>query len=263
MMKYALTLFLAFSLSACSQQEADTSVADDQIAASVNAVIISHADVKNYKAAKKMPQATDAQVLEELIATELLRQAANDSNLLERDDIRYQLRLQESEFMARAFMRNKFSQMTFTEEQLREEYELGGQDKSKVEYKARHILVKTPDEARAIIDALRAGGDFLSLAKERSTGPSSVNGGDLGWFQAANMVPEFSSALQTMSAGDISVNPVQTKFGWHIIKLEEIREPAKPEFENVRGQIQQSLLSKAINDYMEGLRQNADIEIRK
>ncbi|MBT5097709.1 MAG: hypothetical protein HOM74_00515, partial [Proteobacteria bacterium] len=120
MMKYALTLFLAFSLSACSQQEADTSVADDQIAASVNAVIISHADVKNYKAAKKMPQATDAQVLEELIATELLRQAANDSNLLERDDIRYQLRLQESEFMARAFMRNKFSQMTFTEEQLRE-----------------------------------------------------------------------------------------------------------------------------------------------
>ena len=77
------------------------------------------------------------------------------------------------------------------------------------------------------------------------------------------MVPEFSSALQTMSAGDISVNPVQTQFGWHIIKLEEIREPAKPEFENVRSQIQQSLLSKAINEYMEGLRQNADIEIRK
>jgi len=263
MMKTALALCLAISLSACNQQEAASNIADDQIAASVNDVIISHADVKSYKAAKNMPQANDKQVLEELIATELLRQAANDSNLLERDDIRYQLRLQESEFMARAFMRDKFSKMTFTEEQLIKEYELGGQDKSKTEYKARHILVKTPDEARALIDALRAGGDFLSLAKERSTGPSAVNGGDLGWFQAANMVPEFASALQTMAAGDVSVSPVQTQFGWHIIKLEDIREPAKPEFENVRGQIQQSLLSKAINDYMENLRQNADIEIRK
>ena len=103
----------------------------------------------------------------------------------------------------------------------------------------------------------------MSLAKERSTGPSSKNGGDLGWFQAANMVPEFSTALQSMTAGDISVNPVQTKFGWHIIKLEDIREPAKPDFENVRGQIQQSLLNKAINDYMEDLRQNADVDIRK
>ncbi|MDG0996788.1 MAG: peptidylprolyl isomerase [Gammaproteobacteria bacterium] len=263
MMKYALAFFLVITLSACNHEEAENKVADEQIAARVNALIISHADVTNYKTAKNMPQATDEQVIEELIATELLRQAAEDSKLLERDDIRYQLRLQKSEFMARAFMRNKFSQMTFTEDELRAEYELGGDDKSKVEYKARHILVKTPDEARAIIDALRAGGDFMSLAKERSTGPSSKNGGDLGWFQAANMVPEFSTALQSMTAGDISVNPVQTKFGWHIIKLEDIREPAKPDFENVRGQIQQSLLNKAINDYMEDLRQNADVDIRK
>ena len=165
MMKYALAFFLVITLSACNHEEAENKVADEQIAARVNALIISHADVTNYKTAKNMPQATDEQVIEELIATELLRQAAEDSKLLERDDIRYQLRLQKSEFMARAFMRNKFSQMTFTEDELRAEYELGGDDKSKVEYKARHILVKTPDEARAIIDALRAGGDFMSLAK--------------------------------------------------------------------------------------------------
>ena len=127
------------------------------------------------------------------------------------------------------------------------------------EFKARHILLKTEDEAIAVIDALRNGGDFVALAKERSTGPSGPNGGDLGWFQASRMVPPFANAVKLMNKGDVSVTPVQTDFGFHVIKLEDTRELEKPTFESKRDELQQSLIREAINSYIQEVQSAATI----
>lgn len=93
-----------------------------------------------------------------------------------------------------------------------------------VEYKARHILVKTKPEAQALIDKLRQGADFAQLAMEYSTGPSAPRGGDLGWFHASSMVKPFALVVQALEPGSFSPYPVKTRFGWHVILLEEIRD---------------------------------------
>jgi peptidyl-prolyl cis-trans isomerase C len=92
-----------------------------------------------------------------------------------------------------------------------------------VEYKARHILVATSTEAEAIIDRLEQGEDFAELAKQESTGPSGPRGGDLGWFSASMMVPPFAQEVRSLEVGKFSRKPVQTRFGWHVVLVEEMR----------------------------------------
>lgn len=261
--QWLLILIISFSQLSCNDKEATTeSIPEDQIAAMVNDTVISKEDIAHFKTARNNPQIPDEKVVEEMVATELLKQEAVALGIAERDDVKYQLQLQESELLARLLMREKFSGLTFSEEELQAQYEaqLGG-DAAR-EYKARHILVKTEDEAKAVIEALRNGGDFIALAKERSTGPSGPNGGDLGWFQSGTMVPTFADAVKAMNKGDISVSPVQTQFGWHIIKLEDTRETAKPDFDNVVEQLEQSLIRDAINNYIKEIREAAAIVIK-
>lgn len=127
------------------------------------------------------------------------------------------------------------------------------------EYKAAHILVDTEDEAKALVESLTGGADFAELAKEKSTGPSGPNGGDLGWFGLGRMVPEFEQAVVTMNIGDVS-EPVQTQFGWHVIKLNEKRELPKPTLDEVRAQIEDDLKSVAVNNHLEKLQLTGDIK---
>ena len=199
--------------------------------------------------------------MEEIVATELLKQQAVKAGIADKDDVRYQLKLQESETLARLLMREKFGGLTFTDEELKAEYDKQVNSQDGLEFKASHILLKTEDEAKAVIEALRAGGDFAGLAKERSTGPTSTNGGDLGWFQAASMVPPFAAAVKNMNKGDVSTAPVQTQFGWHVIQLNDTRELPKPGFDSVKEQVQQSLLREAINNYIKDIRESSEIII--
>ncbi|MAC81036.1 MAG: peptidylprolyl isomerase [Rhodobacteraceae bacterium] len=127
------------------------------------------------------------------------------------------------------------------------------------EWNASHILVETEDEAKAIKKVLEDGGDFAEVAKTSSTGPSGPSGGSLGWFKAGQMVPAFEEAVKTMKPGDIS-DPVQTRFGWHIIKLNETRIAEAPALDDVRGEIVNELESAAIEDYVNKLTDEADIE---
>jgi peptidyl-prolyl cis-trans isomerase C len=228
----------------------------------VNDTVISKQDIAYFKAAKNNPQVEDSQLVEEMVATELLKQEAVAHGIAERDDVKYQLQLQESELLARLLMREKFSNVSFSDEEIQAQYDAQFGGDAGREYKARHILVKTEDEAKAVIEALRNGGDFIALAQERSTGPSGPNGGDLGWFQSTTMVAPFADAVKAMNKGDISVSPVQTQFGWHIIKLEDTRDAAKPDLESVRTQIEQSLIRDAINVYIQEIRSNAAIDIK-
>lgn len=259
----ALIPAILFAVFGCNEdmQATSSDVPEDQIAATVNGTVISKDDVGHFKQLKGNPEVEDNKLVEEIVATELLRQEAEKAGIADRDEVRYQLRLLESETLARMLMREKFSSMEFSNEQLQTEYEKQLSSPDAREFKARHILLKTEDEAKAVIEALRAGGDFVELAKERSTGPSGPNGGDLGWFQAGSMVPPFAEAVKTMNKGDVSVAPVQTQFGWHVIKMEDTRELPKPSFDSVKEQLQQSLLREAINNYINEIREASEIVI--
>lgn len=113
------------------------------------------------------------------------------------------------------------------------------------EYNAAHILVKTEDEAKAIKAELDKGADFDTLAKDKSTGPSGPNAGDLGWFSAGMMVKPFEDAVMTMKPGEVS-GPVETEFGWHIIKLKELRDAAVPSLDDSKAEISGDLRQKAV-----------------
>ena len=128
------------------------------------------------------------------------------------------------------------------------------------EIKARHILVATEEEAQSVIDALGAGGDFEALAKEHSTGPSGAEGGDLGYFTAGTMVAEFNDAAFALQAGEISA-PVKTKFGWHVIKVEDRRVQEVPGFDLVKDQVIEALAQQEGRTMMDEMRAAAAIEI--
>ena len=130
------------------------------------------------------------------------------------------------------------------------------------EYKARHILLANEADALAVIVELDGGADFAELAKVKSTGPSGPEGGDLGWFRAKSMVPEFADATRGMEKGSYSKTPVKTQFGWHVILLEDERPIAPPPLDQVRPQIVEQLAQLKLQTYIEGLRSAGDVVIK-
>ena len=139
----------------------------------------------------------------------------------------------------------RVGQEAVTEEAIRAAYEARFADaEPSREYNAAHILVETADEAQNLIDQLDEGADFAELAREHSTGPSGPNGGALGWFDAAQMVAPFRDAVTEMEAGEVA-GPVETQFGWHVVKLNETRMSEAPPLEEVRGQLADELRQQA------------------
>ena len=127
-----------------------------------------------------------------------------------------------------------------------------------LEWNASHILVATEEEAQSLIDQLNDGADFVALAQEFSTGPSGPNGGALGWFGTGMMVPEFETAVAGLEAGKISA-PVQTQFGWHVVKLNESRISAPPALEDVRADLEEELRRQRVDAYLAELTEAAEI----
>ena len=128
------------------------------------------------------------------------------------------------------------------------------------EVHARHILVKTEQEAKDIIAKIKAGADFAALAKEKSTDPAAANGGDLGFFKAEDMLPEFSTMAFSLKPGEVSSKPVQTRYGWHVIKVEERRQQPAPTFEEVHDQLRQQMIEDGINKTVTAARAQVKIE---
>ncbi|MEY8841864.1 peptidylprolyl isomerase [Cribrihabitans sp. XS_ASV171] len=127
------------------------------------------------------------------------------------------------------------------------------------EFNASHILVNTEEEAKAVKELLENGADFAATAKEKSTGPSGPNGGSLGWFGEGAMVPEFEQAVLSLEPGEVS-DPVQTQFGWHIVKLNEKRKAEAPALEEVRGELSNEIQQQAIEDRVAELTQSGEVE---
>jgi len=129
-----------------------------------------------------------------------------------------------------------------------------------LEYNASHILVETEEEAAALVTELAEGGDFAALAQEHSTGPSGPGGGSLGWFGAGQMVAPFEEAVMALEVGAVS-DPVQTQFGWHVIKLDDTRPRARPTLDQLRGQIIRQLETAAVEAEVTKLESEADITV--
>jgi peptidyl-prolyl cis-trans isomerase C len=128
------------------------------------------------------------------------------------------------------------------------------------EYDASHILVKTEDEAKKLLDEIKGGADFAEVAKANSTDGSAAQGGELGWFGKGQMVPEFETAVADMKKGDVA-GPIQTQFGWHIIKLNDTRESSAPTLDAVRPQLEQQVHQQAFQAELEKLRADSTVEI--
>ena len=199
-------------------------------------------------------------VLDELISLELMRQEGVSKGLESRPTVIATLDQQQRTVLASAAIQDFMASNPVSDEAVRELYDsqIGT---AGLEYNARHILVKTQEEATEIIKQLDNGGNFEELAKEKSTGPSGKTGGKLGWFAPAQMVKPFSEATAQLEKGSYTKEPVQTQFGWHIILLEDSREITPPAFEDVKDRVKLVAANQKLQAHIQQLRTSASIEI--
>ncbi|KKB78354.1 hypothetical protein VW35_12025 [Devosia soli] len=212
--------------------------------------------------AQMPPEQRRAFLLRVLIDMKVMAGAAKQAGMDQTPIFAQRLKYLEERALRRAYFADAIANQV-TEEAVRAEYDTYvAQFQPQEEVHARHILVKTKEEADAIKAELDAGGDFEAIAKEKSIDPGSgANGGDLGFFSKGMMVPEFETAAFALAnPGDVSA-PVESQFGWHIIKLEEKRESQPPAFEQVAPQIQQQVLMRVFNEKVEQLMSGVTVDV--
>lgn len=193
-------------------------------------------------------------LVESLVDRKLLAQAARREGLADTAEVKRRLAYFTDETLQNAFFAHRV-EAKLTEERLRAAYEtMIAARQPDVEVRARHILLEGEEEAKAVIAELEAGADFAELAKRKSTGPSGANGGDLGYFTQAKMVPAFA-----LEKGAITTAPVETRFGWHVIKVEDRRETPPPSFEDVRTSIRDQQARQLISELTASLRAAAEV----
>ena len=201
-------------------------------------------------------------ILDELINREVLLQEAKKLKLHKNKKLKAQLELLKDNLLIQALIAQSPAAKPINDKELKEIYDkqVGGADPK--EYKARHILVKEEAKAKKLIKELNDGANFEEVAKKESTGPSGKNGGDLGWFSSAQMVPAFSQAAAKIQKGTHSQKPVKTRFGFHIIKLEDSRTRELPKFADIKEQIKPVVQNKRLQEYVVKLRSKAKIEVK-
>ncbi len=250
-------------LTACDppEPEAGPPLADAETLALVNDVPITRTDLFTYVGLEAAPDTANAEdLLDELIKLELLRQQAVAEDLHQEEETRVLLRNLETNILASQLIERRTEAMQFSDAEIEAEYEARIEELASEEYRARHILVPTPEPARDLIEQLDAGGDFAALAETHSIDASASDGGDLGWFVPEQMVPPFAAAVAGLEPGEYTREPVETRFGWHVIRLEETRDVERPPLEEVRPLIEEILETRRLRAYVEELRADARIE---
>ena len=271
---YLLLLpILLFALYGCDQPQSPGKAAtataapmpEGPVIATVNGAPIMKSVLDVYGAQRnakqnKGEQVDDQEILNEVISLELMRQESVKNGLDTSPTIVATLDQQTRTLLAGAAIRDFVQKNPVSDEQARAVYdrEIG---KPGTEYKARHILVKTREEAEKIISELDKGGDFSALAREKSTDTSASEGGDLGWFSTAQMVQPFSDALAGLKKGSYTEEPVQTQFGWHVILLEDTRESTPPAFDDIKDRLKVLVANQQLQKHIQQVREAAKIEI--
>jgi peptidyl-prolyl cis-trans isomerase C len=200
------------------------------------------------------------QVLDEMISMELLSLQAVKDGQDKNPDVVARLGVLHMRVLADAESQSYLKGKEPTDAELQAEYETAIAALDKTEYHAEHILVPTKEQAEQVIKKLKGGAKFEDLAKAESTDGSKANGGDLGWFTLARMAKPFADAVKNLKKGELTSVPVQTQFGWHVIKLLDTREVAPPPFEKVKQQVANGVIQKKLQAYVDSLKKTAKIE---
>jgi peptidyl-prolyl cis-trans isomerase C len=268
-----LTAFLAM-LAACKPAETgsgESAAADATTAAAaasvatVNGKVISKAtfdEFLNFATQGRVAEINDeqkTQLLDQLINMEIVAQAAEKDGLAKDAELQSRLDLIRAQLLADAASTKYAEANPVTDEEVKAEYDSQVASQPK-QYRARHILVDDKAVADEVIKQLQGGADFAKLAKDKSKDSSAANGGDLDWFSPQAMVKPFSDAVVALEKGQFTQAPVQSQFGWHVIKLEDVRTPEPPAFDDVKEQVKMIAQRKKLQAYIDGLRATAKIE---
>jgi len=212
------------------------------------------------KSASDLTPAQRDQALDGLIRAELVAQQAEKDGVTHEKDTLNMIELQRLRVLQDAVSERYLKERMPSEQELRAEYETQVAALPHLEYHARHILVATEPFAEKIIQQLDKGADFAELARKESMDASKENGGDLGWFSPDRMDKAFVTAVAGLKPGEYTHAPVQTQYGWHIIKLEETRSLAPPSYESVKQRLQQFVMAKKFRAYQDQLMKDAKIQ---
>lgn len=261
----SLMLCAAITLALPALAADDKKADEDHVVATVNGANIYYSDiVEAQRSLGQQMQGMPVEMIQGLLVNsiadrKLVAAQARKEKLHESEDYKKRLLTIEEHVLQREFL-TKYAEAELGDDKVKAAYEEMIKDfKPATEVHARHILVKTEDEAKELIAALDKGIDFVELAKKKSTGPSGPNGGDLGFFGAGQMVPAFEKAAFELKKGEYTKTAVKTQFGFHVIKVEETRESDAPKFEESEEELKGKIANDAVTAYLNDLRKSAKI----
>jgi peptidyl-prolyl cis-trans isomerase C len=198
-------------------------------------------------------------LLERLVDGKLLTSAGRKDGLAEDPEVKTRMAQVEDQVIQSVYLQRAVK-AKLTDAVLKKEYDAYlKSNPPELEVHARHIVVKTEDEAKDVIASLKGGADFATLAKSKSAGPSATKGGDLGFIKKGDVVEAFANAAFALKAGEYTETPVKTEFGWHVIKVEETRMSTPPTFDEVKDELERAAGQEMVAEVMADLRKGAKI----
>jgi peptidyl-prolyl cis-trans isomerase C len=234
--------------------------------AKVNGVTVPRARMDYMMEQQKQRGAQDndqmrAMVREELVNREVIAQEAGRTGLAKKPEVQAELDLARQQIIVNAYLREFVRKNPISDADVQKEYERAKSQTGAKEYKARHILLETEEEAKGMIAQLKKGGNFEDLASKNSKDPGSKErGGDLDWNVPGSFDKQFSDAMTKLEKGKYTETPVRTRFGFHVIRLDDVRETKFPALADVKQRIQQQLVQNKVEELIRGLRAKAKIE---
>lgn len=220
-----------------------------------------YAEARTRQKFSELPAEQQQEILDEALKLVAIAEDARAKGLNKDPEIAARIELQTMNVLAQSRIGDLVENASITDAALQAAYEQEYVTEPKQEYKARHILVKSEEEAQGIIKELDGGADFAELAKAKSIGPSASKGGDLGWFARDAMVKPFADAVASMESGQYSKTPVQTQFGYHVILSEGSRVAPPPTFDSVKETLRGEAQQKVVEDYIDSTRKAAKVNI--
>ncbi len=256
---------LAFALTLSAPVAAQAQ--EDPVVANVNGIDILRSEIDEARLLlperfRQVPvEDVFGMLVNTLVDSKLVAAEARKVNLHKDAKVVKQMARIEEQILGRAFL-VAYIEQRITDEALQEQYQKMIKEAAvKEEVSARHILLETEAQALEVVKELEGGTDFAELAKTRSKGPSGPNGGDLGFFGEGQMVPAFSKAAFAMKPGETTKEPVQTQFGWHVIKVDDRRTTQPPKFEEVAQELRQTVSREIGTAYLQELRKSATVKL--
>jgi peptidyl-prolyl cis-trans isomerase C len=255
-------------MAACNQQgDKSTAAPAPKPVATVNGVALSRELYEFFvksgsgKASADLTTEQRDQALDTLVRAELVAQQATKDGLDKQGDAPQQLALARLQVLEQAAALNYLKDRKATDAETKADYDTMVTAMPRTEYHAHHILLKSKEEAEAVIASLKKGKKFEALATAQSSDPGSkANGGDLGWFSPSGVVKEFSTALALLKKGQTTETPVKSEFGWHVIRLDDTRETTPPAYDTIKDRLAQRVEAKKFKSYEEDLLKAAKVE---